>query len=123
MHNVLELTLPKELRHPLTIGKIKLHKCKARQLMQFTEPGLFERRIVVGIKVVDADDRFPGLQQAARDVETNEPGRASHQNRSYSRHRSIPSGLLARSSLALTSSTTPLPARSSFRISSHPSER
>src|SRR4051812_37519187 len=116
MHNVLELALLKELRHPLTIGKIKLHECKARQLLQLTEPCLLQRRVVVGIEVVEADHRLPGLQQAARDVEANEPGRAGHQNWSYSRHSSIPFGLLARSSLALTSSTTPSPARSSCCI-------
>ena len=45
-------------------ARSSLTKAKAGQLREFGEPRLLERRIVIGIEVVDADDRPARLRAA-----------------------------------------------------------
>src|SRR5665213_243458 len=121
MHDVRKTVFGKERSHAGAIGEIELDEAEARKLGQFRKPRVFQLRIVIGIQVVDADDRPGALQQTARDVKADETGGPGDKNGSYSRHRSIPSGLLFRSSRHLTSTTVPLPSFSKRAIKDQPS--
>src|SRR5262249_26336151 len=95
-------------------------------LGELVEPRLLERRVVVGVEIVEADDAVAVREQTTRDVEADEAGRAGDEDRlvrhrrAHSRHSSMPAGFWARSSVALTSSTTPPPGLSSFSIIGQP---
>src|SRR6185437_9548011 len=107
--------------HAVSIGEIELHKCETSELLQLGQPRLLERRVVIGAEIVEPHDWLALLQKPASHVESDEPGCTGYQQRTYSRHSSIPSGLLPRSNFDFTSSTTPLPPRSSRCISRQPS--
>ena len=48
-------------------------------------PGFFERRVVVGVEVVEADNAVAALLEVDCHVGSDEPGRAGDQNRDPSR--------------------------------------
>src|SRR3974390_171409 len=123
MHHVLEAMLCEQRCHAVALCEIEPDKRKARQLFELSQAGMLQRRIVVRIDIIDSDRRPTLFQQTARDMIADEPSRAGDENGTYRRHRSTPSGLLARSSRDLTSSTMPLPSRNKRCISGQPSRR
>src|ERR1700731_4821269 len=126
MDHVLEAVLREQLRHPGAVGEVELDEMEGRIFAKLVEPRLLERRVIIGVEVVEAYDRAAGSQQPARHVEADETGGAGDENRigghrrAHSRPSSMLAGLAARSSMALTSSTTPPPGLSSFSIIGQP---
>src|ERR1043166_4048702 len=62
-------------RHAGTIRQIELRETKARETRELRKPRLLEFRIVIGVEIVDADDRVPVFAQAARNMKANESRR------------------------------------------------
>ncbi len=120
MHDVREAVFGEQRRHAVTVGEIELNELEVLQFLQLVAPRFLELRIVVGVQVVEADDRAAVLQQALGHVEPDEAGRAGDENGLYRRHRSIPFGFCARSSFDLTSSTMPSPPLSSLVTKGQP---
>src|SRR5579871_3314773 len=125
MHDVREFVLGEQLGHAIAVGKVELVETEAVDARELGEPRVLELRIVISVEIVDADDRATLRQQALRHVETDEAGGAGDQDRcvAHSRHSSTSCGQAARSSLALTSSTTPPSLFMSLRMSCQPPSR
>ncbi len=45
------------------LGDVHAHQLEIRPLLERPDPGLLERRIVIGVEVVDADDLLAAVQQ------------------------------------------------------------
>ena len=123
MHHVGKLLGGKQSGNACAIGEIELEEAEVRVTLELLEPRLLQRRIVVGVHAVEADHAAARFKQAARHVRADEARSARHQHRfaAHSRHSSIPSGLVARSSIQRTSNTSPAPPRNSRRTSAQPS--
>ena len=103
---------------PARSARSSLTKRKRWNLRKLGEPRLLQRRIVIGVEVVEADDVAAVSQQPPRDVKADEAGGAGDEDRAVS-HRLCsrvcvteppqvdPFRLCARSSFDLTSSTMP----------------
>src|ERR1043166_6110502 len=63
-----------------TIRQIELRETKARETRELRKPRLLEFRIVIGVEIVDADDRVP-FAQAARNMKANESRRTGDEDR------------------------------------------
>ncbi|RLN13157.1 hypothetical protein C2845_PM09G05200 [Panicum miliaceum] len=68
-----------ELGQEAAVVDVALHDEHAVGAQQ-RAAGLLERRVVVGVEVVDADDAVAALAQGQRAVRAHEPGRARHQH-------------------------------------------
>src|SRR5262245_52106601 len=53
--------LGKQLCYTGAVSEVQLDETEALELRQLCAPGLFQRRIVVGIQVIEPDDRTPLL--------------------------------------------------------------
>jgi hypothetical protein len=62
------------------VSEIALDEGKPLLLRQPLEPGLFQRHVVIGAEIVEADDRVAALQEPRRRVVANEAGGAGDQN-------------------------------------------
>ena len=90
VHDHLKAMPRKQRSHRRTIREIGLHEGEVRMPAQDLQPGLLQRRIVIGVEAVEADDVAALSQQLARDVEADKARRPRHQY-CLIRHR-IPSG-------------------------------
>ena len=122
MHDMGEPMLGKQGRHAGAVGEIEPDEAEAGKLCEFGEPRVFQRRIVIGVEIVDADDGAAAFQQTPADVIADETGGAGDKYGIYSRHRSISFGFCARSSFDFTSMTTPCPPLSNPPINGQPPE-
>ena len=68
-----------QLGHRRAIGEIGLHESETRIGAQDIEPRLLERRIVIGVEIVEADDVAALAQQPARDMKADEARRTRDQ--------------------------------------------
>ena len=59
-------------------------------LGELLEPRFFEPHVVIGIEIVDADDRPSAFEQTPRDVEADEPGGTGQEDRFGVRHSAGP---------------------------------
>ena len=62
------------------VGDVAALKCKLRLAAQQCQPRFLERRVVVGIQVVQTHHLITARQQALGNVETDEAGCASHED-------------------------------------------
>ena len=65
----------------LAIGEVEPAKSEIWELTQDREPGLPQRRIVIGIDIVNADDGVAVLEQPAREAKADKSRGAGDQNR------------------------------------------
>jgi hypothetical protein len=77
----------------LPIGEIDLEKVEraGRGALQFGQPVALERRIVISVEIVDADDTLAALQQPPRDMIADET-RGAGDERGQGTHRDTPWG-------------------------------
>src|SRR5689334_12449081 len=80
MHHVAETMLAEQPGNALAVGDAALLEAECRKDCQLGEPRALERRVIVGVQVVEPDDRPPLLQQAARHVIADESGRSGDEN-------------------------------------------
>jgi len=78
------------------IGHVHLHEAKIVERVQAGESGSLERRIIIIIEIVDADDGFPAISQPPRNGMADKAGGTSHQYRILARFIHIFSPSLAR---------------------------
>src|SRR5215468_8355555 len=71
----------KRLRDRRTVGELGPYKFEALVRLQDGEARLFQRRIVIGIEIVEANDAPALGQQGAGDVESDEARCTRHQYR------------------------------------------
>ena len=64
----------------LLVGDIELLESEPGMRPQLLQPGALERRVVIGVQVVDAEHLVPALEQALARVHADEPRRACHQD-------------------------------------------
>ena len=86
MHDVGKAMLGEQRRHAGAVGEIELDEAEAAILRELVEARLLERRIVVGVEIVEADDGAAIRQQPARHMKADEAGRAGDEDR-ISGHR------------------------------------
>ena len=70
----------KKSRDPLAIGKVKLGEAKTIEFGKLRAPRFLERRIVIGIHVIEPDNLAAIAQKPMCDVVTDEPGRTGDEN-------------------------------------------
>jgi hypothetical protein len=80
MDDVGKLVLGEERCHAVSIGEIEPGEPKGGMRRQLSQTRLFQGWIVVGIEVVQADDRVPFPQQPVRDMVADETGRAGDED-------------------------------------------
>jgi hypothetical protein len=82
MHDRAKCAVREHRLGKLAVGKIEAMKAEILKLPQHRKPRLFKPPIVVGIDIVNADNRAATLKQAARQREPDEAGapviRTSH---------------------------------------------
>ena len=83
MHDMRKPVHREQRRHGAAIGNVDLLEAEAWKSPQHGEAGVLEARIVVGVEIVEADHVMSVLQQAARDMHADEPGRAGDENRRW----------------------------------------
>lgn len=69
-----------QLRHRQPISKVDLREGETRVAAQNLETSALEGGVVVAIDVVQSDDPAPLIEQAPRNVKTDEARRSRHQN-------------------------------------------
>src|SRR5580704_10512606 len=86
MHDRSEIAVAKQRCGEPAVGEVEPVKSEVLELAKDGEPCLLERRIVIGVDVVDADDRPAAFKQPARQAKADEARGAGDQNRIV-RHR------------------------------------
>src|SRR6266571_9001153 len=66
--------------HDVTIGHIDTVECEIRVTCQAIQSRLLQLRIVVGVEVVDADNRIAAIKEAMRDVRSDESRSSGEEN-------------------------------------------
>jgi hypothetical protein len=89
MHHGGETVFGKERRHAGAVGEIEFRETEAFELGQLREARILQRRIVIGVEIVEADDGAAGFQQPPRDVKADETGGAGDED-GVTRHWSPP---------------------------------
>ena len=89
MDDMRKPVLGEERRHALAIRQIQPGKPKGGVHCQFRQTRFFKGWIVVGVEVVQADDRTPVAQQPAGDMVADESGRAGDEYRSRRHHGNL----------------------------------
>ena len=81
MRRVLKLLRGEQPRHGISVGDIASLEAKIRVYKKLCEPSLLEPRVVMVVKVVDADDTPAFGGKPARKMKSDEPGCAGHEDR------------------------------------------
>ena len=68
----------RDLLHRGAVGNVGTMKRKTGKLLKYLEPGFFQRRIVVVVDDVDADDGFSAIEQFTAGVEADKSGCAGY---------------------------------------------
>src|SRR5262245_19617079 len=66
--------------HPVAIGKVELDETQATRFGEFGASRLLQRGIIIGIHVVETDHVAAVAQQTLRNMKTDKPGGAGHEN-------------------------------------------
>src|SRR5271155_4083088 len=66
MHHRSEIAVAENCFHGFAIGKVDAVKRKSLKLPQHGKTRLFERRIIIGIEIVDTDDRAAAFENTSR---------------------------------------------------------
>ncbi|MNC44026.1 hypothetical protein D3C75_929190 [compost metagenome] len=64
----------------LAVGQVERVMAIVRMFLQQGQTSLLQRRVVIGVEVVQADDRLAALQQPPGGVEADEAGRAGDED-------------------------------------------
>jgi hypothetical protein len=81
---------PQQPRHGVGVGQVQLVEgegARRRIAGQRHQPRPLQRRIVVGIEVVEPDHRLAARQQGAAEMRADEAGRAGHQDMAHAQRR------------------------------------
>src|SRR5712675_2957969 len=89
MHHLGEAVLGEQRRHADTVGEIEPDETKRRGLCELVEARLLERRIVIGVEIVETNDVAAIRGETARDMEADESRGAGDEDRLI-RHRRVP---------------------------------
>src|SRR5215510_3800266 len=87
VNDVRETILLESACHPVAVGKIELDETQATGFGEFVASRLLQRGIIVGVHVVETDHVAAVAQQTSRNMKTDKPSGASHENGAIS-HRS-----------------------------------
>ena len=87
MNDILKPVLGKQRRQGATIGNIDRFEAKASPALELCQPGLLEPNIIIGVEIVETDNRPAPFEQTTRDMEPDEASGPRHQNRFEFRHR------------------------------------
>src|SRR6478752_3510631 len=68
MYDVRKAELLEQVRHPAAVGKVQFHEPKPTRLRELRTPRLLQRRVIVGIHVVEADNVVAVTQETSRDM-------------------------------------------------------
>src|SRR3977135_2416574 len=90
MHHMGEAVLGDQRRHADTVGEVEPDETKRRRLCELVEARLLERRIIIGVEIVETDDIAAIRGETARDMEADESRGAGDEDR-FIRHRRVPS--------------------------------
>ncbi len=71
----------KEAGHPLPVRQVQIVMPVVRTGQQLIQPCLLQRRVIVGVEIVHADDRLTPLKQLPGCVEANEACGSGDENR------------------------------------------
>ncbi len=74
--------------HRVVVGDVDLPEGEAVSGEKPVEPGLLQRRVVIGREIVEAEHRRPGIEQRFGDVKADETGGARQQD-SFERRASV----------------------------------
>src|SRR6478752_1820356 len=80
MDDALGLLIGKDSFHHLPVGKVSLDEMESVAAFEPREPRLFQRDIIIGTHIVEADHLIPAIEQPGRRMEPNEAGGAGDQN-------------------------------------------
>ena len=109
VHHALEFLAGKHRLHGGAVGNVDLREAKAIESGQNLQSRRFQRRVVVAVEVVDADDLVTQGEQRLRGVKPDEPRRARdeqfHNRRQTVFPREALSSSASTSSWALISSS------------------
>ncbi len=86
----LDVALCKEVFHARAVGQVEFLEAESVLFAKPCEPGLLQRRIVVGIQVVEADDLVAAREQESGDVVADEACRTRDQHFHQSRPSDCP---------------------------------
>jgi len=73
MHHLGEAMLGEQRRHADTVGEVEPDETKRRRLCELVEACLLERRIIIGVEIVETDDVAGIRGETARDMEAMNP--------------------------------------------------
>ena len=86
--HLLETVLGKQRRNAGTVIEIELAEAKRVVTGERGKTGAFERRVVIGIQIVDAENAASRGRKLSRDMKPYETGGAGHQDRDF--HLMVP---------------------------------
>jgi hypothetical protein len=75
-----EPVLREQLLDRHAIGQIQPLEAEPRTIVENIQPGLLQRRIIIAVKIIQADDAPPRFEQSLRDMESDEAGGPGHQD-------------------------------------------
>ena len=82
MHNPINIRIARgQAHHRLRVRYIQFFESKAVAVFQISKPGLFQRWIVVTIKIIDSDNTLPAHQQELRHMHPDKSCGASQKYR------------------------------------------
>jgi len=91
MDDIVRPHLGEQRLHPFPVGQVELPKGKGGKFPQLIEPGLFQRRVVIVVEVVDAGHADAGRDQPPADRIANKAGCAGHQHVAFNSRHAVPS--------------------------------
>ena len=83
VHDMSETVRREQVRDRGAIGEIALHELEAGVDGKLGEPRLFQRRVVVGVEIVDSDDGAAVGEQALGNMIADEPGDSGDEDRPH----------------------------------------
>src|SRR5262245_59257849 len=78
-----------QTRHAVAIGKVEFDETQSVRFCQRRAAGFLQRRVVIGIQVINANDVAAVTQKTLRNVKADKPGGSGYQNGAVS-HRLRP---------------------------------
>ena len=80
VNDIWKAVLLEQCRDPFAIGEVKFDKLKSIGFREFRTAGFLQRRIVVGIHIIEADNIAAIAQETLCDVETDEACGSGHED-------------------------------------------
>ncbi len=80
MHHPARLVLGEQGGDAVAVGQIQRVMAVVRIGLKLGQPGLLQRRVIIGVEVVQPDNAFAPLQQTPGGMEADEAGGAGDQD-------------------------------------------